>query len=138
FARLEGETRGLLLSGGEPTLAPSFPDVLRLAREYGFIDIAIVTNGDLLDKEKVATALCAHASSVRVSLYDWTKQSREDLQTTLERIRALKSCVEREGSRLQIGVSALTNRENAYFLPSVAREVSAAGADWIYFHPMCI
>ncbi|MGP8068466.1 MAG: radical SAM protein [Candidatus Bathyarchaeia archaeon] len=138
FARLEGETRGLILSGGEPTLAPSFPDVLRLAREYGFIDIAIVTNGGLLNKEKVTEALCAHASSVRVSVYDWTKESREELQTTLERIRALKSCVERAGSRLQIGVSALTNRENADSVPSVAQEVYAAGADWIYFHPMCI
>ena len=53
FARLEGETRGLLLSGGEPTLSPIFQEVLRLARKYKFIDIAIVTNGSLLDKEQV-------------------------------------------------------------------------------------
>jgi MoaA/NifB/PqqE/SkfB family radical SAM enzyme len=138
FARLEGETKGLLLSGGEPTLSPIFPEVLRLAREYGFVDIAIVTNGGLLDKEEVAAALCAYASTVRVSIYDWTKEPRADLQATLRQIETLRSRVDREGSNLQIGVSALTSRENADTVPSITREASSAGAHWIYFHPMCI
>src|SRR3990172_3941546 len=138
FAQLEGQTKGLLLSGGEPTLAPIFPEVLRLAREYGFIDIAIVTNGGLLGKEQVAAALCEYASTVRVSIYDWTKEPQADFQTTLRRIKTLRSRVEREGSRLQIGVSALTNKENADAVRSVAREAASAGAHWIYFHPMCI
>ncbi len=138
FARLERQTRGLLLSGGEPTLEPIFPEVLRLARGYGFIDIAIVTNGDLLDKERVAAALCAYASTVRVSIYDWTRESRRNLQATLRQIETLRSRVDRERSRLQIGVSALTTNENADALCSIAREVSSAGAHWIYFHPLCI
>jgi len=138
FARLQGQTRGLLLSGGEPTLAPLFPEVLRLAREYGFIDIAIVTNGSLLDKERVAAALCAYASTIRVSIYDWIGERRADLQATLRRIETLRSRIEREGSKLQIGVSALTSKENADALCSIARKVASAGAHWIYFHPMCI
>lgn len=138
FARLKGQTRGLLLSGGEPTLAPIFPEVLRLAREYGFIDIAIVTNGSLLDKEQVAAALCAYASAIRVSIYDWTGEWRADLGATLRRIEALRSRIESEGSKLQIGVSALTSNENADGLRIIAREVVSAGAHWIYFHPMCI
>jgi organic radical activating enzyme len=138
FARLEGETRGLLLSGGEPTLAPVFPDVLRLARQYGFIDIAVVTNGTLLDREQVAAALCAYASTIRVSIYDWTGESREDLQATFRRIENLRSRVDREGSRLQIGVSALTSKENAGTVCSVAEKAASSGAHWIYFHPMCI
>ncbi len=138
FTRLEGETRGLLLSGGEPTMDPNFPKVLRMAREHGFVDIAIVTNGSLLDDEQVSAALCAYASSVRVSIYDWTKESRVEFQSTLNQIRRLKSRVESEGSKLQIGISALTSRENADLIPSVAQEVSAAAADWIYFHPLCV
>jgi hypothetical protein len=138
FARLEGETRGLLLSGGEPTLAPVFPDVLRLARQYGFIDIAIVTNGTLLDKEHVAAALCAYASTIRVSIYDWNGESREELQGTFRRIENLRTRVDREGSRLQIGVSALTSKENAGTICSVAEKAASSGAHWIYFHPMCI
>lgn len=138
FARLEGQTRGLLLSGGEPTLAPIFPEVVRLAREHGFIDVAIVTNGDFLDRDRVAASLCAYASAVRVSIYDWTKEPRENLQATLRRIATLRSRIDREGSKLQIGVSALTTRGNAAALCSIAREVSSAGAHWIYFHPLCI
>lgn len=138
FDRLEGQTKGLLLSGGEPTLAPSFPDVLRLAREHGFVDISIVSNGSLLDKEEVAAALCEYASSIRVSVYDWTKEPRSDFETTLRRIKNLRSRVESEGSKLQVGVSALTNKENGDAVRSVAQEVFSAGAHWIYFHPMCI
>ena len=138
FARLEGQTRGLLLSGGEPTLAPIFPATLRLGREHGFVDIAIVTNGSLLDKERVAAALCAYASTIRVSIYDWTRERPADLQPTLRRISALRSRIEREGSKLQIGVSLLTSKKNADALHSIVRELAAAGAHWIYFHPMCI
>lgn len=138
FVRLAGQTRGLLLSGGEPTLSPIFPAVLQLAREHGFLDVAVVTNGDLLHRDRVAAALCAHASAVRVSIYDWTREPRENLDATLRRIASLRSRIDREGSQLQIGVSALTTKENADALGAVAREVSSAGAHWIYFHPLCI
>lgn len=138
FSQLEGKTKGLLISGGEPTLTPFFPEVLRLAHKYGFIDIVIVTNGSLLDKEPVATALCKYASAVRVSIYDWTKEIRADLNSTLQRIETLRSRVESESSKLQIGVSALTLKESTDSLNSIIQKVSSAGAHWIYFHPMCI
>jgi pyruvate-formate lyase-activating enzyme len=138
FVRLEGETKGLLLSGGEPTLSPIFPEVLRLAREHGFVDTAIVTNGDLLDKEEIASALCAYASTIRISIYDWTKEPREETEATLERIKKLRSRIDQEGSKLEIGVSALTSAENADAVSAAARDVASAGAHWIYFHPMCI
>ena len=139
FARLEGQTRGLLLSGGEPTLAPIFPEVLRLARKRGFVDIAVVTNGSLLSREKVAAALCAYASTIRVSIYDWTlRERRPDLEATLRGIEGLRSRVDSEGSKLAIGVSALTSKENSGDLHSIVQEVALAGAHWIYFHPLCI
>jgi organic radical activating enzyme len=138
FARLEGQTRGLLLSGGEPTLAPIFPEVLSLARRHGFVDIAVVTNGSLLDKERVAAALCTHVSTIRVSIYDWTRKPPADFQATLRRIGGLRSRIEAAGSKLQIGVSLLTSNENVNALYSIVRQVSSAGAHWIYFHPMCV
>lgn len=138
FASLEGQTKGLLLSGGEPTMSPIFPKVLKLAQEYGFIDIAIVTNGSLLDNEQVATALCSYASTIRVSIYDWNGESNTELQATLERIKDLRTRIEGEGSRLEIGVSVLTSEKNVNTLNILTREVSSARAHWIYFHPMCI
>jgi len=137
FAALKGETKGLLLSGGEPTLAPTFPEVLRLGQTHGFSEIAIVTNGNLLDEEKVSDALCRYASAVRVSIYNWTTQNRGEIVSTFERIKRLRSRIDREGSGLQIGVSALTSKENADAIPSIIREVASTGAHWIYFHPLC-
>jgi len=98
FSRLEGETRGLLLTGGEPTMAPNFPGALRMARRYGFVDVVVVTNGTFLNEEKVASALLTDASAVRVSLYDWSAESWTGLSSTLECIEALRS---RIGSRRQ-------------------------------------
>ncbi len=138
FARLKGETRGLLLSGGEPTISPIFSDVLKLARDYGFIDIAIVTNGSLLDNDQVGEALSSYASTIRVSIYDWTGTGNSDLQITLKKIQNLKKRIDNNGSRLEIGVSALTSKENADAIELLTRQVAEAGAHWIYFHPKCI
>ena len=138
FARLKGQTKGLLLSGGEPTLAPIFAEVLRLARQYGFIDIAIVTNGSFLNVEEVASALCTYATTIRVSMYDWSIESSKDLQATLNQIKSLRERIEDDKSTLHIGTSVLTSKENAKAIPSIVKKVASAGAHWIYFHPMCI
>ena len=138
LGHLGGETRGLLLSGGEPTMAVTFPDTLRIAREHAFLEIAVVTNGDFLSEDVVAEALCTHATAVRVSLYDWSRTSEEDLRGTLHRIEHLRAQIEKTKSPLQIGVSALTTTENAPMIAAVSRAVASAGAHWIYFHPFCI
>lgn len=138
FARLEGQTRGLLLTGGEPTMARNFAQTLALARKYGFLDVVVVTNGSFLDDEEVAQALLKYASSVRVSMYDWSDESTGGLQPTLKRIEGLRAKIDREGRPLQIGVSALTSSENVGALATVARQAAVAGAHWIYFHPTCV
>ncbi len=137
FARLEGRTRGLVLSGGEPTIASTFPDVLRLARQYGFWEVAVVTNGTRLQETAVLDALLEHGSAIRLSLYDWNARSLAGLAPTLQRMEALRSLIEDQGSGLQIGISALTCRENVPVLADVARAVASAGAHWLYFHPVC-
>jgi len=138
LARLGGETRGLLLSGGEPTMAATFSDALRAARKHGFLEIAVVTNGDFLCDDAVAEALCAHATTIRVSLYDWTHLAEAQLRGVLHRIERLRARIEKAESPLQIGVSALTTAENAHGIDGVGRAVASAGAHWIYFHPFCV
>ncbi len=134
---MAGQTRGLLLTGGEPTLAPNFSETLSLARKYHFVDVIVVTNGSFLDEPAIAEALISKATAVRVSLYDWEANSLAGLEPTLRRIESLRSRVEQFGSKLQIGVSALTSTENAPALKELAARVSAAGAHWIYIHPLC-
>lgn len=138
FAALEGQTQGLLLTGGEPTMAPIFGPALAQARARGFREIAVVTNGTLLNRPAVMEALLRHVSVVRISLYDWTADSGGGAASILGHVEALRRHVDHEGSALQIGVSVLTTAENASGLASITRQACEAGAHWIYFHPTCM
>ena len=138
FAACARDTRGLLLSGGEPTLSPLLPRALALARREGFTEIAVVTSGSGLDDEVVCEALLTGASVVRVSLYGWEDpQSSGQLAATLGRVTRLRRSSELAGSPLTVGVSALTSGPRAHRLEQLTRQVRDAGADWIYFHPLC-
>ncbi|MBI2840979.1 MAG: radical SAM protein [Acidobacteria bacterium] len=137
LASLEGQTRGLLLSGGEPTMSPHFPAVLALARDRGFEDIAVVTNGSLLHKREVAQALAEHASTIRVSIYDWDRGSCRAIDDTLLRVEGLRKYIDVEEAMVKIGISALTSSDRASRLCDLTRRVRSSGAHWIYFHPMC-
>ncbi len=134
---LGGRTTGLLLTGGEPTMAPSFGPTLARARECGFKEIAVVTNGSLLDDPAVSDALVRYATAVRLSLYGWDDASAENYKTTLCRIGRLRERIESAGSALEIGVSALTSDRCVDRLGTIADQVRAAGAHWLYFHPLC-
>lgn len=137
FGFLEGRTRGLIMTGGEPTLSPDFPETLRLARKYGFEDVAVVTNGSLLGEARVRDALLRYASTIRVSMHDWNGASSEGLHATLGRIESLRALIERDMSGLQIGISALTSRERLTAMGPLMEQVRSAGAHWLYFHPLC-
>jgi MoaA/NifB/PqqE/SkfB family radical SAM enzyme len=137
FSLLEGQSRGLLISGGEPTISPIFPEVLSLARRKGIEQIAIVTNGYYLHHERVADALAEHAAAVRISFYDWEEELQGKQGGLLKRIEFLRNRLERQSSPLHIGVSALTTRSRIPQFRKVAMAMAAAGAHWLYFHPMC-
>jgi len=137
FGYLEGHTTGLLLTGGEPTMAPLFPKVLQMARQRGFIDIAVVTNGSLINSPPVEEALLANVSTIRLSMYDWEGKSCEGSEWMLRQVESLRKRIDRENSRLQIGISALTSMSRVGMLRKLAELVLAAGAHWIYFHPLC-
>lgn len=137
FESLEGQTPGLLLTGGEPTMAPVFPAALHRARRHGFREVAVVTNGSLLEKPTVAEALLKYATTIRLSIYDWEDGSRAWLDSTLRRIESLRRRIDREGSDLQIGTSALTSADRVERLDGLVERLQSAGAHWIYFHPMC-
>jgi hypothetical protein len=119
-------------------MAPLFPETLALARRRGFREIAVVTNGGCLDEPPVVAALLAHASTIRLSLYDWTGAAGMSAATgVLRRITALRERIDRDGSALRIGVSALTSTRRAHRLTELAAAVRGAGAHWLYFHPLC-
>lgn len=135
---LGGRTRGLLLTGGEPTMAKLFGWTLAEARRRGFEEIAVVTNGSLLDREPVANDLMNLASTIRVSLYDWASPACSGPEPTLRQIERLRSRIDAAGSPLNIGVSLLTSADRTEKLIPMAEAVRSAGAHWVYFHPVCV
>lgn len=106
---LEGKTRGLLLTGGEPTMSELFGWTLSEARRRGFEEIAVVTNGSLLEREEVVSALLIHATTVRVSLYDLSAKNCAGPGLVLKSLEKLRARIDSAGSSLQIGVSLLTS-----------------------------
>jgi MoaA/NifB/PqqE/SkfB family radical SAM enzyme len=137
FSSFEKQTKGLLLTGGEPTVSPVFGRTLKLAWARGFEEIAVVTNGALLDQPRVLDALLEHVSTIRVSMYDWAPESCGGIRPVLEKIELVRKNIQKTKSTLQIGISALTNEERVPRLAELTELVRNAGADWIYFHPMC-
>jgi hypothetical protein len=108
-----------------------------LARDRGFIDIAVVTNGSNLDSSLVWESLVEFASTIRLSMYDWEANVCGTIESSLRRIESLKQKIGSSGSRLQIGVSALTSAQRSERLQQLTEQVFSSGADWIYFHPLC-
>ncbi|MCJ7524903.1 MAG: radical SAM protein [Candidatus Aminicenantes bacterium] len=137
FSVLGGNVPGLLLTGGEPTISALFAPTLALARQRGFRDIAVVTNGSHLDNEEVCTALLAHASTIRVSLYDWEEEVFSGAESILQHLQTLRQRIEGSQSPLRIGVSALTSTRRLKKLRRLVQKAVGAGVHWIYFHPRC-
>jgi hypothetical protein len=87
---------------------------------------------------RVQDALLEHATSIRISLYDWHEYESESFLSTLKKIEVLRNRISKEGSTLEIGASILTRSNLNHRYESVGVRALAAGIDWLYFHPYCI
>ena len=137
FDSFEGQTKGLLMTGGETTMSPEFPIVTKMAKQKGFEEIAVVTNGSLLHKDHVIDTLLEDVSAIRISLYDWDDEACGDILPVLQKIEKLRNKVSESGSNLKIGVSVLTSKNRINKLIPVSEDIRNAGAHWVYYHPMC-
>ena len=138
FSILGPHTPGIVLSGGESTIVPHFPETVALAREKGFKEIAIISNGGNTHKSKVQDALLEHVTSIRFSLYDWQENESQYFIKSLKKIEGLRNRIEKEGSHLEIGASILTRKDLNHRYESVGLQALNAGVHWLYFHPYCI
>ena len=138
FGILGPQTSGLVLSGGEPTSAPDFPKIIALARRTGFKEIGVITNGSLLHKPEIQDALMEHATSVRISLYDWQEGETPYFRQELQNLENLRKRIDTEGSSLEIAASMLTRSRWIERIEPVGRAALSTGIHWLYFHPFCV
>ncbi len=138
FSVLGPHTPGIVLTGGESTIVPHFPETTALARKKGFKEIAVISNGANIHQPEVQDALLEHVTAIRISLYDWWENDSESFIYTLEKIEGLHNRAEKEGSKLEIGASLLTRSDWNHRYVSVGLQALNAGIDWLYFHPYCV
>ena len=80
--------------GGESTLHPDFPRILKAASEQGF-ETGIVTNGSMLGSDEIIDSIVNYSSYVRVSVDGPDKESRilthgaDDIEVVINGLRKL-------------------------------------------------
>lgn len=119
--------------GGEPLLYKPLPETIeRLAR--GGIRVATLTNGANL-KGKMADALAAHGTWVRVSVDAWDDESyvksRKARDGEFTRLIANMRAFAARGSRCVLGMSFIIGRENHHRIAEVCRMFKDIGVNHV-------
>ena len=138
FSILGPHTPGIVFSGGEPTIVPHFPEVMKLAHDKGFKEIAVISNGARIDQPDVREALLRYVTAIRISQYEWQTGESDHFRRTLHKIQDLRGKIDQEGSRLEIGASMLTRTPVNHRYRTVGQMALDSGIHWLYFHPYCI
>lgn len=75
---LFSRTRQIVIGcGAEPTLYKDFPDLVRLAKEYGIPHVGMVSNGQLITRDQVAELIDYGLDELMLSLHGVHKDSYE-------------------------------------------------------------
>jgi MoaA/NifB/PqqE/SkfB family radical SAM enzyme len=97
-------TFGISLTGGEPTLHPDLPGLIRKCREFGFFRTGMISNGLLLRPQLIQALNEAGLQEMQISIdgvhaNDTTEKVLDNLKKRLESLR--------EHARFQVVVSGV-------------------------------
>lgn len=128
--------------GGESLTAAIFPEVLRRIRRAQAgravrADVHLLSNGMLLDGERVRRLIELGVTSLAVSL-DGASAATNDvlraggrIETVLANLRAAEAARRALGADLRLGISTVVTASNATELPALGRIVAELGLDWL-------
>jgi MoaA/NifB/PqqE/SkfB family radical SAM enzyme len=123
------------LVGGEPTLVPDLPDLIRLARSSGASEVILQTNGRRLAYVSYVKALHdAGLTGVEVSLHG-SSAAMHDFHTgvpgsfaqTVTGLGAIRA------AGVRVGVTTVVTRSNFRHLTEIVRLVHARGVRFLQF-----
>ncbi|HOU54785.1 MAG TPA: radical SAM protein [Myxococcota bacterium] len=122
------------IDGGEPTLHPHLLEALRLARDLGYREINVTTNGRRLADPAVARALLdAGVTSVLVSLHGDVPEVHDGITgrpgSFRETLAGLRNLVRGRGSTLDLGVNVTVCRANVDRLLPLVERIREEGVD---------
>lgn len=125
--------------GGEPLIYPYLVEAIERLAEGG-IRIGALTNGARL-KGKVADALAAHASWLRVSIDGWDGASyaryRGVKEDAFAQVMANLAAFAARGSKCVLGASIIVDRDNAAHIHDLTARLKACGVSHAKISP-CI
>jgi glycosidase/MoaA/NifB/PqqE/SkfB family radical SAM enzyme len=123
--------------GGESVTAPIFPEVLRRirrARDGQRTDVHLVSNGMLLDDERMTELVELGLTSLMISLDGATPQTNDRIRVLgkLDRVVTnLRAAVGLRERGLRVGVSTVVGASNVHELPALGRLCVEIGVDWL-------
>ena len=124
--------------GGEPTLHPDFPELVRKARTLGF-EVGVVTNGSRLLRLGLAETLAQWASYVRVSLDGPTPETHHrihgsrDFDEIVAGVKQLMSL--RHARHPIIGLSFAMDHVMIPVIPEAITLGERLGVDYVLMRP---
>jgi len=82
------------LTGGEPTLHPDLPDLIRYARRIGFFHVSLISNGFLMGRKTILALNAAGLDEIQISVdgvtgNGTTRKTLANLARPLARLRDL-------------------------------------------------
>jgi len=121
----------IILSGGEATLHPKFPDFVRYARERGYGRVQTVTNGyRLAEKDFYEECLQAGLGEITFSLHGHTPELHDHLTQTPGAFRRLmKGMIRavRDRRRIIVNVDVVINKQNVAVLDKIVELCVSVG-----------
>jgi MoaA/NifB/PqqE/SkfB family radical SAM enzyme len=123
-------------SGGEPTLSPYLPELIRLAKKEKYNNISLLTNGRRLAyREYFNNLIEAGLKTLIFSVPGHTadlykKTTQTDIKSFYQLVEALKSS-EREEIKIQIGTVTVINKHNYQYLPQIVHWLSKKKPNFI-------
>lgn len=125
------------ITGGEPTIREDIADIVRIAKSIGY-KIELVTNGSLLDKEKLLQLKDAGIDSTAISLdgSDYETYSRIRKVDSEVYRRVLQTIEDSVALGIPTKVNTVAFTSNMHDLPAIIRFCIEAGAveNGIYYY----
>ncbi|MFH1531579.1 MAG: radical SAM protein [Pseudomonadota bacterium] len=120
------------LDGGEPTLVPRLPELVRWARAQGFRRVNVTTNGRTLANPGTAGRLAAAGlTDLLISLHGPTAEIHDEITMTPgsfdQTTRGILHAVEECGDGVDLGVNTTIARGNANHLEETAALIHRLG-----------